>query len=440
MPDGFTPPASVEAEREVLAAGLLEPGLWARVEVALGPGDFYLERHQYMAQAMTALGRAGIPIDPVTLRQALEDSGRLERMGGVRSISELLDRAGTCANVMSYVDIVRAKSLARTLLAETVALEQAVAEAHHIGHDPDELAGSLAQRVGRLGDLVSRVGARPRPARAAMLEQIIREASDPEAEVSTRVVPCGIGPLDAGMGGGLRGGWLVVVLGHSGAGKTAFAIGNVLRHACELGLRAFVVELEMTEPELLTRLLAGKSGVAARAFARRDVQPGQVSSLWGAADEIARWRFEVDERASSMGQVASRARAMARDGGLDLVVIDYLQLMAGDDDDRTQGLERVTRGSKLLAKELDVPVVLLSQVTLQAGRTKGALGAADGRGAQSIQADADIIIVPDNGNRPDGSHVAPTLIAPKFRHGAPIDLGGRVRWHAGEVRFAAQAT
>lgn len=300
-----------------------------------------------------------------------------------------------------------------------VALEQAQAAAAEV-EDEDSYTAALAEaervRV-ELRELdkpaikwVDEVGA------------LIEAASKPQDVVA---VPTGIASLDEHLGGGLGPGWLAIVMGAAKAGKSALAINGIARAAMREGKRAMVVSLEMSRKEVIQRWLAAESGVPVRAMRRGDATHAQADALTRAGDEIARWTCDIRTSLTSVDTICAAVRGAARDG-LDLVVVDYLQLITNGMENRVLDLERTTRGLKLLATELQVPIVLLSQPNNQDAKG-GDPGLFSGKGSGSIAADCDVMLVPLRDNN-DDTRAGLNLVG--FRHGAPR------RWELGSLTFS----
>lgn len=215
-------------------------------------------------------------------------------------------------------------------------------------------------------------------------------ATKPEERV---VYPTGLGMLDQHLGGGLRPGWLVVVMGAAKSGKTALAVNGLACETASRGHQTLVVSLEMTDEQQAARMLARESGVPLRAQSNGDCTAAQVGQLANAADRIASWPIEVVTGLGNVDEICNRARVHKRKHGLAKLVVDYLQLIDNGNENRVQDLERSTRKLKMLAVELDIVVVLLSQPNNQAAKG-GSPGLFDGKGSGSIAADCDAMLVP----------------------------------------------
>lgn len=381
---GPTPPHSLEAERECLAAPLVDPDAFESIASLLTLGDWYSDRHRELFRAMLELRRRETPIDPVTLKQQLVEAGQLERIGGPRSISELLDRAGTCANVEHYARTVRRLKLRRDAIDAARRLEVAA-------YDLDDDEAFMARFAG-VADAQSRCldDATPRSSWAQVTHDNVLDITEPERP-SGSVVPTGIPELDEHIGGGLRGGWLTLLMAPPGAGKTSFALGNVARATLATGGTVLYVSTEMTRRRLNMRLLAGESGIAMRALRKRDLTSLQHSDLARAADIVASWDLHVD-RLQTVDQIAAKARAMKRRGRLDLVVVDYVQRIRNGLPNPPADLAKTSQVLQDLAIDEDLPVLELSQPSTESRRHKGRLSAADAKGSGALEEDADLML------------------------------------------------
>jgi replicative DNA helicase len=388
-------PHSIEAEREVLAAVLVEPSAVSHV-TTMPEWAWYALRHQLIAQAIRSLHARSVPVDPVTLQHEMAQLGLYERAGGARAIGELLDRSGTIANVGHYAAIVRDKALQRRIIEATRQVEVAASSGYDGAFDAalQELQRRQAERVEAL---------RPQESWATACEANVVDAM-PGAPPQ-RVVRTGLQPLDEHLpAGGLEAGWLCVVIAPPGTGKTLFSLGNVTRSVCEAGGSVLYVALSDAGVRRLNlRMLAGVSGVPERAAKRRDMTPWQISSWQQAADQVARWRLHV-ERIRSADDIAARARVIAQRQGLDLVVVDYIQRVRSGMRDRFADIEHATGTLQDLAVDLGVPVMALSQPSTAARREKKAITAADAKGSGAIEEDADLVLLLQRGaKRADGA-------------------------------------
>lgn len=385
------PPHSLEAEREVLSAVLVDPDAFETLLAALSATDFYFERHQALFLAMEVLHKRGTALDVVTLQQVLKDRNQYEKIGGARAIGELLDRAGTVSNLEHYIAEVRRKSLRRKVLDAGRAIEVgALSE-----YDDSEIDASI--------EAFERVKAERqqflKPTedwRSATLANLI--AINPDAD-PPKVVSSGVDELDFYLpGGGYEGGNLIVIIGPPKTGKTTYALGTLTRRCCERGGRVLYCALSDAGLRRLNRkLLCGVSGVPDRAIKQRNLVDNQWSHIISAADKIAEWKLHI-ERNPDPRAIVSRAKQLAREeGGLQLVVVDYLQRTKSGAKEMWQDMAAATGVLQDGAVDLDIPFVVLSQPTTEARRTGKKIKASDTKGGGTAEEDGDLVMLLEKG-------------------------------------------
>lgn len=425
---GFEQPAKpaqsvsdVEAEREVLACAMLVDAVEALRVLSLVPMEaWYSERHRAIAEAMHAVASQGDIVEAVSVSMAMKAAGTWERWGEWKAIGEIMERVGTVGNVGHYARGVVAKWRLRKVQAAGAAMQIAAAQ----GVDVGEVIARCRAELDEAG--VSPDAEVPEAERVeAMLERI-------RNPTLRRVYSTGLPKLDEKLDGGIRGGWLVIVLAPPKAGKTAL-VGNGLAHAVMQAGERVAIWGEMSEAELMERWLARESGVPPRAQRNGDLTSWQWSAVAGAADRMARWRWTVRDL-GPVDRIAEQARVLkASKGGLGLVVVDYLQLVSNGHENRTLDLEHTTRTLKLLARELDIPVIAVSQPGAETARAKLELGLHDGKGSSSIASDCDLMLVPvRDAQDPERAGI----VAPGYRHGEAFRLEpGTLRFHGGRMAF-----
>ncbi len=391
------PPQAPDAERAVLGAILLDPGqALEAVEGVLAPEHFYVDAHAHIYRAALALRERGQAVDALTIQEWLAQHDLLDRVGGEQTLLDLLRVVATTAHVRHYAEIVRDRAVLRDLLRACAGIsrrvhEEAELDVHeHLDAAEQEIL-SIAERYdhGRL--------------RFSALKDLMAGVYDDLAErykARKPVVglPTGFADLDE-MTSGLQRGDLVVIAGRPSMGKTAFAMNlaaNVALRAGE-GLVAAVFSLEMSAQQIAQRLLASEARVDMKLMRTGRFSRDDWDKLALAVSALGEARIFVDD-APDAGVLDVRAkcrRLKHEQGRLDLVVIDYLQLMRGraDAERREQEISEITRGLKALAKELDVPVVALSQLnrSVEQRADKRPI-MADLRESGAIEQDADVIM------------------------------------------------
>jgi replicative DNA helicase len=381
------PPHSVEAEQSVLGALLLENTAWERVADLINEQDFYRADHRSIWKQIVRLIDENKPADVVTVAEALESLDQLDNAGGLSYLAALAQNTPSSANIRRYAEIVREKADGRALAMVASDLADAI-------YKPDgRTASDLAREAEMaLEAIANPCGGADEPvtARAAIME-VLRAADDGHGR---RGLETGLADLDV-LTGGLEPGQLVVIAARPGIGKTALAL-SVAHHVARAGNRVAFFSLEMTKNELASRLVAAEAQVPARCL--RD---GPLDAEWAALSEAATAHgldgFFLDDRpAASLSYLRTRGRRLRRQGGLGLIVIDYLQLMAPADRrvSRAEQVGSLSRGLKALAKELHVPVIALAQLNREAeSRADKRPMLSDLRDSGEVEQDADLVLL-----------------------------------------------
>ena len=358
------PPHSIEAEQAVLGGLLLDANAWDQVADAINEADFYRPDHRLIFEAIGALAGAGKPCDVVTISEQLERTSKLEAVGGLAYLSSLARDTPTAANVRAYADIVRERSILRQLI--TAGTEIASAVFNNEGETARELVDRAEQKVFEIAE----AGFRGRQGTVAVrniLPQVIDQIDEWHANPGTlRGLPTGFTDFDR-ITGGLRPGDLVIVAGRPSMGKSTLAVNMAEYAAVHYAKRASVgiFSLEMPSEQLVTRMLASIGGVPLGSLRSGNISDDDWVRITSATSQLSESRVFIDETpALTPTELRARARRIKREHGLDLVVVDYLQLMTvpGTKENRATEIGEISRGLKVLAKELAVPVIALSQL------------------------------------------------------------------------------
>jgi replicative DNA helicase len=358
------PPHDIGAEQALLGCILIDKDAINAVRDLLSPEDFYAEKHGHLYRAATGLADAGNPIDTVTLRDQLERGPGVGRAGGLDYIAELSLAVPSAASVKHYAEIVASHSLRRRLI-------QAGSEVTRLGFDATTL---VQDALDTAEQTVFRVGESHRNAEAEHVAPIVRETW---ALLETRLqqkrlvhgVPTNFSKLDA-LTQGLQPGELVILAARPSVGKTSLAL-NIARNAAVLARKAVVVfSLEMTKQSLAQRLICSEAKVD-----NYMMRTGQLDSLAYqhiamALDTLTQADLWIDDTPSlAINTLRARARRMKAQQGIELIVVDYLQLMQGGrQESRVQEVSDISSGLKSIAKELQVPVLALSQLSRESER------------------------------------------------------------------------
>ena len=378
-------PADVLAERAVLGAVLLERDAILAISDTLQADDFYLEKHALIYQAMLACLAQRVPPDLATVAAALRRSEHLDLVGGFTLLGELLAEVPTAVHVTYYATIVTRAATLRRLI-------EAGGQIAALGYDEQpELDTTLDMAEQTLFAVSQRQrGADFVPAATAVQRYFDASQRDEEE----RVTPTGIRDLDYMLNGGFRPGQLVLLAARPGVGKTGLALSITHHLAVQQRRSVGVVSLEMHEGELVQRLLAIHTGVDTRkveAQVRRG-DPALIEALGVLADAP----FAIEDSAMlSVMDVRSKARRLATVRPLDLLIVDYLQLLIGDTSgsNRVDEVSRISRQLKLLARELGCPILALSQLSRAVEqRASKVPQLSDLRDSGSLEQDADTVI------------------------------------------------
>ncbi|MBX0329887.1 replicative DNA helicase [Oscillochloris sp. ZM17-4] len=378
-------PYDLAAERAVLGAILLERDAILAVSDTLQPADMYLERHAHIYEAMLACLALRVPPDLTTVASELRRRELLEIIGGLSFLGELVVEVPTAVHVGYYAEsVVRASTLRRLI--------EAGGRISALGYaERAELDVSLDQAE----QVLFAVSQRQRGADFVPLSAVVQQYFDrAQADVDDRVAPTGIADLDWRLNGGLRPGQLALLAARPGVGKSGLAMSI----AYDLGVRqrrgVGVVSLEMSRDELLQRLVAMHTGVDTRqveGLVKRG-NPAMVDALAALADAP----IAIEDSAMlSVMDVRSKARRLAALRPLDLLIVDYLQLLIGDSSaqNRVDEVSRISRQLKLLARELGCPVLALSQLSRAVEQRQSKVPQlSDLRDSGSLEQDADIVV------------------------------------------------
>ena len=429
-------PHSLEAEREVLSAVLIDQLVMDPLTEKLKPEDFYLERHQRTFATMVDLHESGQSIDPVTLMQRLKDLGHFDKVGGVQGLSALLDRQGSIANVPHYLDIISKKSALRRMI--TAAREVEVSGMGDVA-DVEEFLDEAERKI--FDVLENRQSTDLRP-----ISEIVQAA----IEQITKAVDAGGDVTGIGTGyrdwdritHGLQRGDLIILAARPAMGKTSFALNVAMNAALKYNASVALFSLEMPAEQLAQRLLAAEARVDLSNLRGGQLAHDAWPRLMEAADNISRARIFMDDQAGATPmQVRAKCRRLKRREGLDLIIIDYLQLMnAGTKQgSREQEISYISRTLKSLAKELSCPVIALSQLnrSLESRADKRPM-MSDLRESGAIEQDADMICFVYreevyNKDLPEDQRGLAELIIGKHRNGSTGTVNLKF-WHS-HTRF-----
>ena len=357
---------------------------------ALTPEDFYVPAHQIVFRAVVELYNARQPIDAVTISDALQRSGNLERIGGALFLSDLLDSVPSAANVEYYAEVVIEHASRRAMMLAGTEINQLAASLNiEINTMLDEAEQKvLAVANQRLGDGLDPVGGQFNP----VLEKLEELQANGSAITG---VATGLMDLDKKLAG-LQKGNLVVIAGRTSMGKSALATAIATHVALQHGPVA-LFSLEMSRREVAQRILCSYGSINSLKLKTGQMEEKSWGDLTKAAGDLYKLPLFVDEAAGvSVMEMRAKCRRLQRNDGLKLVIVDYLQLMQGKDkpENRQTEIAAISRSLKGLAQELDLPVIAVSQLNRQLEtRTDKRPQLSDLRESGAIEQDADVVIL-----------------------------------------------
>ncbi|MFI4869512.1 MAG: replicative DNA helicase [Steroidobacterales bacterium] len=394
--EGLVPPHSLEAEQSVLGALLIDKTAWDQVADVLTTEDFYRADHRLIYEALGELVTAGQAADVVTVSEQLERRGRLTDAGGLAYLGTLAGDTPTAANARSYAQIVRERALLRRLIEAGREIASSVfsddgLSARDLVDRAEGLVFEIAEQGLRTGPGAVRVSALLPP----LIDKIDEWHSHPD---KLRGLATGFTDFDHKTGG-LRPGDLIIVAGRPSMGKTTLAVNMAEYAAVSPDSKASVAifSMEMPAEQLVTRMLASIGHVPLNSIRSGRISDDDWVRITAATSQLSEARIFIDESPGlTPTDLRARARRLKREHGLDLVVVDYLQLMQvpGTKENRATEIAEISRGLKALAKELAVPVIALSQLNRaveQRNEKKPVMS--DLRESGSLEQDADMILL-----------------------------------------------
>ena len=413
-----TLPYSEESERAVLAAVLLDSQILPTISGRLTEEDFYLDKHRVIYKAMVDLQEQGTTIDLRTLQARLEQQDRLQQVGGIAYLAGLDLDLPDLGRSDAYAEIIKERSVRRRLILRS---QDIIRDCLDGGLDAAEALGRAEQAVLGLGEEAIRRG-------FSQLGDVVHQTLEEieERPGSTLIgVPSGFTDLDR-ITHGLNRGNLIIIAGRPGMGKTSFAL-NVCQHvALREGRPVGIFSLEMSDQELALRILCSEANVPFGRLRSGHLSQNQWQRIIETSRAVTDAPLYIDDSPNpTLLEVASKARRLKAEHGLELVVLDYLQLMqaGGRYENRNLEIAAISRGMKQLAKELEIPVIALSQLSRNPERrgSDRRPQLSDLRESGSIEQDADMVafVFREEVYKPDDPEVEglAELIIAKHRNG-----------------------
>jgi len=387
------PPHSVEAEQSLLGGLMLDQRAWDQVADAVGVEDFYRADHRLIFETVATLVERNQPPDAVTVSEQLERRNQLEAAGGLAYIAQLVEETPSAANVRAYATIVREHSMLRQLIEIGGDITASAHESE--GRTVSELVDLAEQRVFQIADRGQRRGAgfislkQILPGTIDRLDELTHSDSDITGVAS------GFTELDKKTAG-LQRGELIVIAGRPSMGKTTLAVNIAENAAIGQQIPTAIFSMEMSAEQLTFRMIGSIGRVNQSHLRTGTLSDEDWSRIHSAVSMMSNAPIHIDDSGSlSPTEVRARSRRLKREHGLGLIVVDYLQLMqvAGSVENRATEISEISRSLKALAKELDVPVIALSQLNRSVEQRHDKKPVmSDLRESGAIEQDADVIM------------------------------------------------
>ena len=424
------PPQRIEAEQSVLGAMLIDKEAIAKVTEVLNADDFYREAHRVIFTAMLELYNKNEAVDLITVTDILRRDNKLEDIGDIAYITSLANIVLTAANVKYHADIVAEKSVLRQLVKVSTEIAAMGYEAN------DEVGVLLDTAESRILEISNRKKkADFTPISAVLMDSVQSIEKLLNNKGGLTGIPTGFNDLDK-LTSGLHPSDFIILAARPSMGKTALALNIVQNVALRAHKRvggdprsvAFF-SLEMSKEQLVNRMLCAEANIDSQRLRVGEMNDKDWDALWAACDTMSKAKIYIDDTAGiTVMDMRSRARRLKAEHGLDLIVVDYLQLMQGSgkrntSGDRQQEVSEISRSLKALARELDVPVLALSQLSrgVEARQVKRPM-LSDLRESGSLEQDADIVafLYREDYYNPETENKHTELIIAKHRNG-PVD-------------------
>lgn len=410
-------PTSGQAEAAVLGCCLLESSCIDDAAMSLVPDDFFELRHRNLFELMVKLRANGGVVDTITVFQEAKDAadGGLDSLGGITYVSSLPEQVGSVAGLPAYVGTVSRKSKLRSL----VRTAQEVLSITGRKGDDDDL---LDEAQGKLLALLST----DREEGLIPLKDVVRMALDDIEDAFTNQgtvigIPTGFPHLDK-LTTGFKGGDMIVLAARPSQGKTSLALTIAEHVAIDKGISTGFLSLEMTSRSLVKRLLSSRAGVDGHNIASGRLAASEIASLTRTAADVIKAPLHIDQTGNlSIVQLTSKARHLKYKYDIKFLIIDYLQLMHAKADSRVHEVTKISAAVKAVAKELDIPVLVLSQLSRRVEQREGQKPLlSDLRDSGSIEQDADMVALLSRAN---DNNIVEVVVA-KHRNGpcGSVDL------------------
>lgn len=391
MAEAKLPPQNIQAESSLLGSILLDQEAMTKVADVVRSEDFYEQRHNKIYQAMLSLYEQSKPIDVLTVTDKLENSESIDEIGGASYVTELSNSVPSAAHVQYYAEIVSQKATLRRLI-------DAAQEITNLGFSDSEDTDEVLDRAEQLLYNVSehKTGQYFRALSDVLNESFERLEDLNQNDSSLRGTPSGFSDLDKILAG-LQNSDLLVLAARPAMGKSSFAINVAHNVATQEGVPVGVFSLEMSQEQLVDRILSAEAGVDSWKLRTGNLDDNDFARIGDAMGSLSEAPIFIDDTPMlNVMEMRTKARRIQNEHGLGLIIIDYLQLMSGQgkySDNRVQEVSEISRGLKGLARELNVPVLALSQLSRTVEQRSPQIPQlADLRESGSIEQDADVVL------------------------------------------------
>lgn len=433
---GKTMPYSAEAEQSVLGGILVDSNCISAVSEIISENDFYFEHNKTIFSAMQILFNSNSPIDIVTVADRLKQEGNLEAVGGVNYLSSVAAGVPTTSNITQYCEIVAQKALQRRLV-------NAGGSIMNLGYDaPEGVDAALEQSEKLIFDILQNKDSNG----IVHIREVLGDSFNMMQEMNSKKgkvsgVPTGFGYLDQ-MTSGLQKSDLILIAARPAMGKTSFALNIAQNAAIRNGVTTAIFNLEMSREQLANRIICGEAMVSGTKLKEGSLDADDWIRIGENLSQIEKAPIFIDDSSAvSVAEIRAKCRRLKQRHNLGLVVIDYLQLMQGnsrgDSGNRQNEIADISRSLKILAKELDIPIITLSQLSRgPESRTNKRPMLSDLRESGAIEQDADIVIFlyRDEYYNPDSQdkNIAECIIA-KHRNGETGTI--KLWWDGSHTKF-----
>ncbi|RPI27715.1 MAG: replicative DNA helicase [Acidobacteria bacterium] len=387
-------PHSVDAEKAVLGAILIDNATFDQAAEGLIPEDFYFEGHRKIFMSMLQLSRAFKPIDTLTVAHELQNSNELEALGGVPYVSGLMDGVPRVSNIEHYVRIIKEKSTVRKLIHSA---NEILIRGFSNQEDVDELLNRAERSIFEISQANLRTGFRKLQDLMPQVYENIEILSKQRDLVTG--IPTGYIELDT-MTSGLQPSDLIIIAARPGLGKTSFAL-NIGQHAAMMNKTVGIFSLEMAANQLVHRLICAEARVDSHRVRTGKLHKEDWQALGKAITRLDKARIFIDDTPGiTVTEMRSKARRLKAEHGLDLLIVDYMQLMSAGPigkqryENRQQEISAISRSLKGVAKELNIPLIAISQLSRAPEQRRGdhKPQLSDLRESGSIEQDADVVM------------------------------------------------